>query len=152
MISVNIPSIMKKQVILSLEEIPYKILRVVAAEENKSMSAIVQEYLLGKRSTVSGDKETEEVLEKMGYEVDEEAEEEVIDVDSLPDKDNEIEPVKGLGDCQVHFMDSTPGAEFCDGIAEYEWEIPSNWQQIEGVTRINLCKKHYDSMTMEVEK
>lgn len=134
---------MNKRINLHLPTELYEQLRKLAFDNRTSMTELIRHYI------EEGLKDAIEVRDVPNQEMYKS--QTVIPV-VVNDKTNTQETIansKSLGDCQVHFMDSTPGAEFCESVAEYEWEIPPNWQQIEGVTRINLCEKHYDAMTME---
>ena len=52
---------MKQRVTLVLEEIPYKALRVMAATENKSMSLLVEEFVMGTRQNISDPEEIKRI-------------------------------------------------------------------------------------------
>lgn len=59
---------MKRRVTLFLEEDTYRILRVMAATEGKSMTEVVEMFLLGERSIVTDEKKIKELTK--GYKED----------------------------------------------------------------------------------
>lgn len=129
---------MKNRVQLNLEDTPYKLLRVIAAEDNKSMSEVVEDFLMGETRTVAGEAEAMKELDRLGYEEDEVAKAEDIDVDTLPDPHNEV--VKEI--CQIDDYDTTPtpANKRCKNVAVVRWTAPSGWQ-LAGQS-FWLCEKH----------
>lgn len=88
---------MSNRVTLRLEDVPYKLLRVMAAEENLSMSQIVTEFLVGDRQVISDEKEQERILEKNNLELS----------------------------CQLELM--TSPVVRCSNVGEKPWTAPDNY-------------------------
>lgn len=92
----------------------------MAATEDKSMSAIVEEFLSGDRRIVTDEAEMDEMVK--GYELDEDAAEEI----QL---------------CEVSDLSATD-KEVCAKKAVEQFLIPSDWNQI-GKEAVWLCDEHW---------
>lgn len=61
---------MKKRVTIFLEEVPFNVLKVMAATENTTMSDLITAFVLGQRQNVSDPKEIKRLEKKHNIEPD----------------------------------------------------------------------------------
>lgn len=120
---------MKQRVTLFLEKEAAKMLRVIAAGEDKSQSDIVEELLYGTREHITDPKEIEKIEEEFDIESDQ-TKAEVLQ-----------EPI-----CELELIDSTPGVH-CESIATQEWTTPNDWTIAGKIFKV--CETHYKQLTSQ---
>lgn len=118
---------MKNRVTLLMEDEPYKALRVMSAIENKSMSLLVEEFVMGDRANIS-DPEGIDMEEKQH--------------DIEPDE----ERTQDFHFCEWEYV-ANPST--CRELAVGPFAIPDDWQKW-GKDVVWLCSPHLKEMRAKV--